>query len=40
MEKIYPIDKKDYSQSKALDLAQNPSTPSEVLDELATIIFH
>ena len=35
MEKIYTIDKKDYSQSKALELAQNPSTPSEVLDELA-----
>ena len=35
MEKIYTIDKKDYSHSKALDLAQNPSTPSEVLDELA-----
>lgn len=35
MEKTYTIDKKDYSQSKALELAQNLSTPSELLDQLA-----
>jgi predicted DNA binding protein len=29
------INKKDYSQNKILDLVHNPSTSSEVLDELA-----
>lgn len=35
MEKIVTFDKKDHVRSRALDLAQNPSTPSELLDELA-----
>ena len=35
MEEIYTIYKKDYSKSKILELVQNPSTPSELLDELA-----
>ena len=35
LEKIYTIDKKDYSQSELLDLVQDPTTSSEVLDQLA-----
>ena len=35
MEKIVTMDKKEHARSRALDLAQNPSTSSELLDQLA-----
>lgn len=35
MEKIYTINKKDYSKNELLNLVQSPTTSSEVLDTLA-----